>query len=202
MKPQIISREEIIEKDGNEDQVTRWYFSKDGIHEINLGNLLGERIMECDWLDEKETTLLVNYSDWASNSVYALVSQEGKVFRKSITFIEEYIEEHEVMIANIMGKSLGMENLHFNMDEDDRKVVVLDKRGRLILEPRYKEIGFIEERQCFYAITDYDQEQYFYPNGEENEMEMIRREKLMKLKRDFRHFKKSSFTFKNSLFLK
>jgi hypothetical protein len=125
MKPQIVSREEIIEEEGEQKQVTKWYFSKDRIHEINLENLIEDRVIDCEWLDEKKTTLLVNYKDWDYNELYALVSLDGKLLRNGIAWIEKYLEEQEVMIAMLTGWGLGMENRYYSMDESDQKLVVL-----------------------------------------------------------------------------
>ncbi len=154
MKPQIISREELIVEEGTESRVTRWYFSKDGIHEINLGNLLDESISECKWLDKKQTTLLVNYSDWDSTEMVALISTQGIIYRRGIYSIEEHFEELGQTIISIRGYGLGSECGYYGLAEDEEKMALLDWSGKFILGPYYDHIYFEEEGNAFYAKKD------------------------------------------------
>src|SRR5688572_7345788 len=151
MKPQIISREEIIVEEGKESQVTRWYFSQDGIHEINLGNLLDERVSDCQWLDKEQTILLVCYSDWDSTEMVALVSPQGIVYRTGIYCIEEYFEDLGQTIISIKGYGLGSEGGYYGLAEDDQRMALLDWNGKFIIPPSYDHIYFDEEDNCFYA---------------------------------------------------
>jgi hypothetical protein len=170
MKPQIISREEIIEENGKEEQATRLYFSQDGIHEINLRNLFKDQVGDCEvtecfWLDDKETILLVNYIDWSSSELWALVNTKGVILKKGLWSVESHNEEHGFSIVIMSGWGMGDERYEYNISDDDTRWAVLDKFGNYIIEPTNDKIIYEEEENAL-IITNYDIDEYYNLEGE------------------------------------
>jgi hypothetical protein len=148
MKTIITSTEEIVDN----ETVNIWRIDKnDGTILINLNKLIGEGISECRWQDEKQKILIVEYIDWDSNELIAIVTKDGQIIRKGIRSIEEYIDKYGVFIIIISGFGLGNEAPIYDLDEDDWKMAAINKYGEFIIPPKFDRINFDEDDNILYA---------------------------------------------------
>jgi len=146
MKAELISREEI--KD--DDEITIWTI-KDGESEICLNNLFDSNIYDCDWLDDEHTFCIVNYSEWESTELTAIVRVSGEIIKMGLNSIEHFIEKEALFIVIISGFGVGDESAYYMMDDTDSKWAVLNSWGGYLISPEYDSIEFDEEEQIFYA---------------------------------------------------
>jgi hypothetical protein len=148
MKSKITSTVEIID----DEEITIWRLEKDdGTEVININKLFDEDISNCFWQDEDHKFLIVEYYNWDSTEQIAIINNVGKIVRKEINSIEDYIEKQELFIINISGYGLGNEAAKYDLSTDNWKMAVIGKDGKFIIPPNYDQITFKEDENIFYA---------------------------------------------------
>ena len=148
MKTIITSTEEIVQN----EKVIIWRIEKnDGAILININKLIDEGISECRWQDEKQKFLIVEYNDWDSNELIAIVTKEGRIIKKGIRSIEYFVDRYELFIITITGLALDFDAIEYNLENDEWNMAVIDKYGEFFIPPHYDSISYDEEDNIFYA---------------------------------------------------
>ena len=151
MKTIITSTEEIVQN----EKVIIWRIEKnDGAILININKLIDEGISECRWQDEKQRFLIVEYNDWDSNELIAIVTKEGRIIKKGIRSIEFYVDSSELFIISITGSALDFDAIDYNLENDEWNMAVIDKYGEFFIPPHYDNISYDEDEKVF-CIMDY-----------------------------------------------
>jgi hypothetical protein len=150
------------------EEIAVWQiFKNDGTLLIDLDKAIDEGITECYWLNEFRQFMIVEYSDWNSNEFIAIVNCIGKIVRKGISFIEDYVEKYNLFIISISGNGLGEDALGFDMEYDDTKMAVIDQYGDFYIHPFYDSLEFDEEENVLYAKRYHGEIKHRFRIGEQ-----------------------------------
>ena len=168
MNVKLISTEELID----DEEVTVWRLDKgNGRVIININKSLNNKrdsITECEWLDEGHRFIQVNYSDWDSRELIAIMNVQGEIIRKGILSVEEVLDKPQLFIVQMSGAAMDSEAavFEFGLAADDWKMAVLDEYGEFIIEPSYDAI-WLEKDETFFCATGRNGDEYrFSLDGE------------------------------------
>ncbi|MBS1650441.1 MAG: hypothetical protein JSU07_00385 [Bacteroidetes bacterium] len=146
---------EVPDEDYSEESgetITHYLIDKDdGAIVININKILEESISECSWYGNDKKFIGVDYYDWDSNELTAIMNTNGDVLRSGITYVEEYLEKQQLFIINISGYGLKYQSLDYDIEEDENKFAVMDREGCFIIPPKYNAISFDKTAGVFYA---------------------------------------------------
>jgi hypothetical protein len=157
MKIEIEPKYEIID----DEEVAIWkIYNQDGTLLVNLDLALNEGISECYWIDESRQFIIVEYYDWDTNELTAIVNRSGQIIRKGIYSIEEYLEKYKLFIIIIAGLGLADEAFEYNLAYDDTKMAVINQFGDFQIFPYYDVVTFDEDENLFHA-RNYGSEREF-----------------------------------------
>ena len=157
MRIEIEPKYEIID----DEEVAIWkIYNQDGTLLVNLDLALDEGISECYWNDETRQFIIVEYYDWDTNELIAILNRNGQIIRKGIKSIEEYLEKYKLFIISIAGLGLGDEAFEYNLAFDDTKMAVINQFGDFHIFPYYDDVSFDEEENLFHA-RNYGSEREF-----------------------------------------
>lgn len=148
METILNSYQEIID----DEEVTVWQLdNNDGAKVITINKLFKDEVLDCEWLDCNEDFLLVMYSDWDSNELYAIVDTNGVIIRDAIRSIECCVESANLIIVEMSGFGMGDEAAEYHLAADDWKMGVINQYGEFIIDPKYLTIYFDEQENVFCA---------------------------------------------------
>ena len=141
---------ELVNRENAEGETEYFLISPELKKEIDLKTIIYEEIInDCNWLDEEETFLEVQYNDWDNNEMVALVSAGGELLRKGIKHVVEYIPTNRLFIIAQTGDSLGEERFDYMTDEDDHVYAVINQYGEYVISPQHEEITFDDYENIF-----------------------------------------------------
>jgi hypothetical protein len=158
MKAELKSSEHFIDY----DEITVWELHTPVGAVININKLFDDSVAECSWIDDDHKYLRVDYYDWDSNELTALVDSEGDIIRKGILNVEEYLPEHGLFIVEMSGFGMGDRARDFDLEDDDSKMAVINRFGDFVIKPEYRSIIFEPEENLFYAGSGYSGYDYAF----------------------------------------
>ncbi len=158
MKAELKSSEHFIDH----DEVTVWELHTSDGKVVNINTLFDDSVADCSWIDDDHEFLRVDYYDWDSNELTALVDSEGDIIRKGILNVEEYLPEHGLFILEMSGFGMGDEARDYDLESDDTKMAVINRFGKFIIPPEYDRIFFEPDDNQFSADRLYDEREFFF----------------------------------------
>ncbi|SFI54987.1 hypothetical protein [Halpernia frigidisoli] len=144
----IISTYETIE---NEEITTLKVDKNDGTIIINISKLFEESAIECFWLDDNRQYLGVMHGNWEGSELFGIVNTNGKIIRKCLHNIEEYIPQGNHFIIMVSDLSLPDDNWEYQLVPGDHKMAVIDRYGDFVIPPIYSSIKFFDDENCYYG---------------------------------------------------
>lgn len=149
MKPQLLPQQKAVEN----KEVIHWILvrNEEETH-LNLEEVVGEPVLECHWLDDANTYIEVQYSNWDGSEFFAIVSREGVLVRKGIREIQEFLCEHDLFIVIMSGLGMGDEAMDYLLAPDDWKWSVINTWGQFVIPPEFGHIHFYTE-ESFFLVT-------------------------------------------------
>jgi hypothetical protein len=168
MRIEIEPQYEIID----DEEIATWQiFKNDGTLLVDLDIAINEGISECYWIDESKKFMVVEYYDWDTNELIAIVNWRGQIIRKGISSIEDYIEKFNLFIISISGLGMGDDAFAFDMESDDIRMAIIDQYGDFYINPLYDSLNYYEDEDILYAVRYRGEVKHkFRINGELPEM--------------------------------
>jgi len=118
---------------------------------MEFERIISEEPIEWEWLDKSKNAISVLYSNWDSMELWAIVAN-GKLVQKGILQIGEYINGSGLVIVSLQGRNLtSVEQIEFNISDDDERVGVVNLNGGFFIPPIYSSIAYELGEGKFYC---------------------------------------------------
>lgn len=148
MNFELESKEVIID----DREKTEWLINQNnGTIITNITKLLNTDFSDAHWAGDDKKFIELLYTEWESTEHFAIVTNEGRMVKKGIKFINDYIPEEELFIVTLSGFGLGEEATYYNVGFDDWKTAVIDNYGDFVMTPVYNKIEYYDDEKLFYA---------------------------------------------------
>ena len=141
---------EIITRENAEGENEYFLMDADQQKETDVRLLIFEEIVnDCQWLDEENRFILVEYYDWDNNELLAIVNANGELIRKGISEVIEFVTEHGMFIIMQIGDNLGEERFDYMAEEEDHVYGVINLNGDYIIDPQPEPIEYNDYEGVF-----------------------------------------------------
>lgn len=119
----------------NENEEIESYFATfEKIGEINLTELIEESIQEVHFIGNNSNFIQVNYSNWDSMELCAIVNTHAQIVFKNIYSIECFIENKEYFICTIKSDYIDENQFYFyGLEMDEYYNFMINSNGEILI---------------------------------------------------------------------
>lgn len=142
------------EQDADDEDTSIWYFKALG-KTYNLNKILGGDISDVNLLDdEKRDIVIIEYTDWNSNELRAIINKYGKVIYKGIRSIESHISirDFDLFVLEINSDHVDGNLYHYHgLRSDELYYLVINVYGEMLIEFTEDYITYDDYEDGFYV---------------------------------------------------